>query len=161
MPEPSQAFSLDSYIYKILSSIAPRFCPSIITTTHITIINAGISLYILKLVIDNNYKNSMLVLCLFVLRVVLDMLDGTVARKCDKITKFGGWLDQTIDNIFYPLVFLAVLYVNGKLKSLLGIILFIIMYLYYHVPFIGDLIHDNTIILPFVFHVLKCFAISN
>ena len=113
----------------------------------------------MKLVVDNNNGDSLLVLCLFMLRVILDMLDGSVARKCDKITKFGGWLDQTMDNIFYPVIFFTLLYVNGKLKSILGIILFIIMYLYYHVPFIGDFVHDNSIIIPFVFHLFKTFAI--
>jgi len=158
MPEPSEPVSLDNSIYKILNSVAPKFCSTIITPTYITIINAILSVYIMKLVFDNNNEKSLLVLCLFTIRVILDMLDGSVARKCDKITKFGGWLDQTVDNIFYPLVFLTVLYVNGKLKSILGIILFVIMYLYYHVPFIGNLIHDNSILLPFAFHLFKNFA---
>lgn len=159
MPEPSKLKSLDTFIYEILNRVAPKFCSTIITPTHITIINTFLSVYIMKLVVDNKGEDSLLVLCLLILRVILDMLDGSVARKCDKITKFGGWLDQTMDNIFYPLAFLTVLYVNGKMKSILGIILFIIMYLYYHVPFVGDLIHDNSIVIPFAFHLFKTFAI--
>ena len=46
MPEPKK-WSLDTPIYNVLKIIAPKVCPTIISPTHITIVNMVLSGFIL------------------------------------------------------------------------------------------------------------------
>ena len=52
-----------------------------------------------------------------------DMLDGALARTTDRITRFGGVLDSTLDRLSEAAVLLAVLYVYAVGHSVPGIIL--------------------------------------
>ena len=148
MPEPKK-WSLDTPIYDALKKIVPIMCPTIVSPTHITIFNAIVSAFILYSVY--NKSNASWVIPLFILRVVLDMLDGTVARMCNKETEFGAWLDGTVDNLFYPIVFIALLFSKGQGDSLLTLAVLLVLVLHHTNDRVGEFLHDNTILLPFVF----------
>lgn len=52
-----------------------------------------------------------------------DMLDGALARMTDRITKFGGILDSTLDRLSEAVLLLAVLYVYAAGNSVPGAVL--------------------------------------
>ena len=51
-----------------------------------------------------------------------DMLDGALARMTDKVTRFGGILDSTLDRLSEAALLLGVLVVYAREQSMLGII---------------------------------------
>ena len=83
------------------------------------------------------------------------MLDGTVARTCNKKTDFGAWLDSTVDNLFYPIVFLTLLFSKGKGDSILTLAVVAVIILHHTNDTISWFLHDNTILFPFVFHIMS------
>ncbi len=52
-----------------------------------------------------------------------DMLDGALARLTDRITKFGGILDSTLDRLSEAVLLLGVLYVYAAGNSVWGAVL--------------------------------------
>lgn len=55
---------------------------------------------------------------------LFDMLDGALARKMGKITKFGGFLDSTVDRFSEGVLFLGILtFYSGTKFNFSGIIL--------------------------------------
>ena len=51
-----------------------------------------------------------------------DMLDGALARMTDKVTRFGGILDSTLDRLSEAALLLGILVVYAREESMLGII---------------------------------------
>ena len=51
-----------------------------------------------------------------------DMLDGALARMTDKVTRFGGILDSTLDRLSEAALLLGILVVYAREQSMLGII---------------------------------------
>jgi len=54
---------------------------------------------------------------------LFDLLDGALARHTNKVTRFGGVLDSTLDRIAEALLLLAILILYAKEGSTLGILL--------------------------------------
>ncbi|MFC1920609.1 CDP-alcohol phosphatidyltransferase family protein [Chloroflexota bacterium] len=52
-----------------------------------------------------------------------DMLDGAVARSTNRITKFGGILDSTLDRLSEAIVLLSIIYVYATSNSIPGVLL--------------------------------------
>lgn len=59
---------------------------------------------------------------------LLDMLDGVLARKFNKVTQFGGLLDSTLDRLADAVYFLAFVSA-GIVRIELGIALIVVSYL--------------------------------
>jgi CDP-diacylglycerol--glycerol-3-phosphate 3-phosphatidyltransferase len=51
-----------------------------------------------------------------------DMLDGALARMTNKVTRFGGILDSTLDRLSEAVLLLGILVVYAREQSMLGII---------------------------------------
>ncbi|HDT15552.1 MAG TPA: CDP-alcohol phosphatidyltransferase family protein [Firmicutes bacterium] len=54
---------------------------------------------------------------------LFDLLDGTLARKMDKKTRFGGFLDSVTDRLSEGVLYLALLVYYSGINNLTGIIL--------------------------------------
>ena len=115
--------------------------PNIITA--INIIPSIISLYFLY---NTNY---FLFFIFLIIRIILDCLDGHVARKYNKITNFGDKFDHYTDLIFY-LILITLLCSNMNIIYILVIIITLIIILErYYIPILSeifDIIEDNTIL---------------
>lgn len=153
MPEPTSNLSLDKPVYAMLKTITPYMC--FIEPNYITILNGLLSVYIIYNVASNN---TTFLLPLFILRVVLDMLDGCVARSCNKQTQFGGWLDCFIDDLFYPALIYTTLYSRNRIETYYTLIATCILYFYKANKTLNTFLHDNTILLPFLYYYLLCAA---
>jgi CDP-diacylglycerol--glycerol-3-phosphate 3-phosphatidyltransferase len=60
---------------------------------------------------------------LFVFGSLIDMLDGALARKMSKVSRFGAVLDSTLDRLSEAAVLIAALYLFASQGSIGGIIL--------------------------------------
>jgi len=100
-------FSLDKYLtYPIAKAIAPFLYNIGIKPNHITISNIFFRIFIFNKMINNNL-NYLLYFLLF--SHFLDCLDGTIARKYNLVSEFGGFIDQLSDKIFWGCTILLTL----------------------------------------------------
>jgi len=90
MPEVYDRFSGDASIYTMIKNTGDWICD--LEPNHITILNMGVTVAIGYLLLRN--RKPYLLYGLVVLRSVLDILDGGVARKCDKQSDMGKYLDN-------------------------------------------------------------------
>lgn len=96
MPEVYDRFSGDASIYTMIKNTGDWICD--LEPNHITLLNMGVTVAIGYLLLRN--RNQYLLYGLVVLRSVLDILDGGVARKCDKQSDMGKYLDNIGDLLF-------------------------------------------------------------
>ena len=54
---------------------------------------------------------------------LFDMLDGALARRTNRVTRFGAILDSTIDRLFEAVLLLSILTIYAREQSVLGILL--------------------------------------
>jgi phosphatidylglycerophosphate synthase len=164
MPEiiNKNGFSIDNYFYNNIKECDNKIC--ILEPNYVTIFNIFLTLVITYLY----YKNTnIFILLLFVIfRTYLDILDGGLARKCNKYSDLGKQLDLFGD-IFFYLLFAYVGYFKLSKKSVLlkYILVFlslIAIILYFNCIMtdydalnnveLFSFIHDNTMIfIPLVF----------
>ena len=143
MPHPENLYSFDSiFTYKFVDLISnENMEPNIITA--INIIPSILSLYFLY---NCNY---FLFFIFLIVRLVLDCLDGHVARKYNKITPFGDKFDHYTDLIFYIiLIVLLSLKIDIIFILLITITIFLLLERHY-IPILSELfqiIEDNTVI---------------
>lgn len=52
-----------------------------------------------------------------------DMLDGALARSTERVTKFGGILDSTLDRLAEAAILLSVLMIFARQQSVLGVLI--------------------------------------
>jgi phosphatidylserine synthase len=82
------------------------FCVANIHPNIITFLALIFSILILYFHFNHYYW---LVVLAIVLRTFFDCLDGSVARKCEKTSKLGGYFDTFADGIFlYSMVFIVI-----------------------------------------------------
>ena len=125
MPRPTEGS--DVYIYRLLDYTIP-FCkkynihPN--TITIINIINSILLYYNFK-----KYKNNNLIIFQISMHLILDCLDGEIARQCNKQSKLGGYLDSIGDTYFLSIIFVYFLqkyfnnnYFNDKTNVLFACI---------------------------------------
>ena len=130
MPDNNNKFSLDYSLYQwVRNTDTKTLC--MIEPNSISIINIALTFYIAKLLYDHN--NIYLFAFLIVIRSILDILDGSIARKCNKTSITGKYLDILGDFLFY-FVCLLVIYVkvsNPLYKQIcIGVILAYIIVFY-------------------------------
>lgn len=102
--------SIDYHIYQnFVDPIAKNLC--FISPNFITLLN----ILMIIPIIDNliNKKSFKMFLVLIIFRNYLDFLDGSVARKCNKTSKFGAVFD-TISDLLYFLILTSVLIYNMR-----------------------------------------------
>ena len=108
-------FSLDKYItYPIAKAIAPFLFNIGIKPNHVTISNIFFRIFILNRMINNNLNN---LLYFLIFSHFLDCLDGTIARKFNLVSKFGKFIDQLSDKIFWGCTILLTLYKCKYVKN--------------------------------------------
>mgnify|MGYP006083814253 CR=1 FL=1 len=100
----------------------------------------------------NAVVSSIVVFCLYngfyitgyvflILRMYLDMLDGSVARECNMKSNFGNYLDHSIDTMFTIAVTLIVVYSSVPILFKIIIILLSLMVIY---AMFVIIIHDDN-----------------
>lgn len=101
MPRPTEGF--DVHIYKLLDPIVPFFCKLNIHPNVVTLFALALNLFVFK-------NNPSILLALFIL--LLDFLDGEVARQCKKSSKTGAVIDSINDAIFLSIIALNILRID-------------------------------------------------
>ncbi|MCA9878886.1 MAG: CDP-alcohol phosphatidyltransferase family protein [Thermomicrobiales bacterium] len=92
-----------------------------LTPNMITVIGVLLSLVVAYVVASGNLVAGGV---LFLIASGFDMLDGAVARAAGSVTKFGGFLDSTLDRYSETIVFFGVLYfLLGTSDAKLGALL--------------------------------------
>lgn len=171
MPVPINRFSIDRIVYNSLnkSTFLCKLKPNYITLFNILLTIAIIYLFYIK-------KYLGLLLLIVVINRILDCLDGIVARKCNKYSKLGNYLDHINDTILMVFVLLIILYKYPTIS--IYVRSFIIIFLVY-VTFLSSIsifskektqysliynnkfyifLHDNTIIItPIIMTFLYYF----
>jgi phosphatidylglycerophosphate synthase len=144
MPHPDNLYSFDSlFTYKFVDLISNKNMePNVITA--INIFPSILSLYFL-------YKTNYLFFYIFlIVRLVLDCLDGHVARKYNKESDFGDKFDHYLDLIFYVGLIVILFSSMNLVFVLLIIIVLIIILERYYIPILSEIfniIEDNTVLL--------------
>ena len=98
MPRPTEGF--DVHVYKLLDPIVPLFCKLNIHPNVVTLFALALNLFVFK-------NNPSILLALFIL--LLDFLDGEVARQCKNTSKIGAVIDTINDSIFLSIIALNIL----------------------------------------------------
>jgi phosphatidylglycerophosphate synthase len=156
--------SIDKYItYPIAKKIAPYLYNLGVKPNHVTIFNILFRIYIFKKMINNDVNN---LLSFFIISHFLDCLDGTIARKYNLGTKFGGFLDQLSDKIFWGSTILLtlnkcknnILRFNQILVSSFLLLLVICLCEFRDKCFLNNSMEMNAIVLIFYyyFNYSKC-----
>ena len=101
MPQTTDKYSTDYYLYNYLvNPIAKRIC--FISPNVITFLS---TLLIIPIVRNLLNKGSISVfLSLMLLRYYLDCLDGSIARECNKQSKFGSIFDILSDSLLFTIL---------------------------------------------------------
>ena len=166
MPEPfNNKQSLDKYIYNAINKLPKSYC--VLEPNQITLFNYLISFLVLYLFYYD--KSIIIIILLAIFRSFLDILDGSIARKCNKYSDLGDKLDHYGD-IIYTLFLILIIYFKIKNKIyllVLVLILFILNYIFTYKNinetsniFYNNIIHDNIIlfyplIILFTFYYKK------
>jgi CDP-diacylglycerol--glycerol-3-phosphate 3-phosphatidyltransferase len=90
---------MDHYRDEFLFLFIKPFWPRKITPNQITYVRIAVGLVLFVLLFFFNIENKSLIVWLFILGVITDLFDGSVARGLGKVTEFGAMLDPTADRI--------------------------------------------------------------
>lgn len=100
MPFPTVKQSTDYYIYQFTDKyISPIACKYNIHPNVVTMINILINV-LFFIYIQTKNPNKYHVLIILLTYAFLDILDGSIARTCNKSTEFGKTLDIFSDKFF-------------------------------------------------------------
>ena len=101
-----------TYIYPILNYISKYLCNTIITPNTITFISGIPVYYIIKLILDetDDIKQINYFYFLILIRFILDCFDGSLARTCNKGSKFGAFFDSFMEIVFIWSILFAIQY---------------------------------------------------
>ena len=141
MPEPPSN-SLDTVtLYKLANKLCDTFNmdvnPNIITA--LGVIPSMASLYFLW------KQRLVLFFMFFFIRLFIDCLDGTVARRHSRCTEFGAQLDHTTDLVYYTLVIAIICWDSGYLITIFAVVMGI-TFQEIKPPGLYEFVHDNTIL---------------
>ena len=171
MPEPENTgCSTDYYIYKyIYNSISKKLC--FIDPNIVTFIGFILTIPMVENLVYNYSINKFIIITL--LKIILECLDGSIARNCNKKSKLGAILDIISDTVNVCSIGICLLYKlqdsNYKYKNYLKYITIFIMG-YFIIASIDELrnkrnmnkfildkfCHDNmTIIYTLTFTLIK------
>lgn len=150
MPEPYSKESTDYVLlYPLCKEISKNYCknihPNIITIANL-ILSVLLIYYLHITKFDIPINNMIIVILLFILRAILDGLDGTVARMYNKTSEFGSKLDEYCDIIFF-VGLMYIIYDESFIYSILILIQIVIFYFTNIAYKYKEILHDNTIIV--------------
>tara|TARA_R110002072_G_scaffold280876_1_gene443331 strand:+ start:19452 stop:19925 length:474 start_codon:yes stop_codon:yes gene_type:complete len=154
MPRPTEGTEV--YVYNALDYVVPFFCKYNIHPNVIT----GIAFLLNFLLLSNiSPVNKMVVV---IISRILDSLDGEVARKCDKQSTFGSYLDSISDIVFSVIILMFIFGIKRNSFNIISlcIVTFFITSLFadhsnHNMPSIFLPIHDNTTLVS---TILACIA---
>lgn len=158
-------YLLDNYISPCLCFIHPNI---------ITILGGILSIF---LCINIIYKKDILVAILLAFLIQLcDCLDGSIARTCNKQSKFGALLDNTVDILKFTIITLSFLIVlfQFKFTSVHYIVVsFVIIFMIYFIimwfvkekdsftQFCANLGYNNSILFFILYTVIIKVTLTN
>jgi len=118
---------LTEYFYrvKIIEPILPVLSKTFLTPNMITIFNCFFSLLIYYLAYQEQFLIAAIGIQIF---VILDTLDGSLARYKDMQSKFGAKLDDINDRVFYTLIFIFIGIKSIPLYLIVLVILLVNLY---------------------------------
>ena len=159
-------FSFDRYIYEYIKNLPKIIC--FLEPNYITIFNYFVTLLLGYLIYTD--KSILIIILLAIFRSILDILDGAIARKCDKTTKFGAKLD-VLGDILSALTITIIFYIKLKnnikiffmILIILGSFVSLDLYINYNIIYkykVIELIHDNTIIVLPLFILISMYLIK-
>jgi phosphatidylglycerophosphate synthase len=112
MPEPfNNKQSLDKYIYNAINQLPKIYC--VLEPNQITLFNYLITFLIAYLIYYDYSYLAIIIIVIF--RQFLDILDGAIARKCNKYSKLGEKLDIYGDYLLAGLL-IIIFYLKSKNK---------------------------------------------
>jgi phosphatidylglycerophosphate synthase len=115
---PKSKYSTDYYLYKGIDKISPKICK-----IHPNLITLAAALIIIPIIINIlKDQSTFIFILLLLIRHILDGFDGSVARKCDKGTNIGAYMDIIFDMIFFIALYVAIFYkilTDKKLRKLI------------------------------------------
>lgn len=167
MPESTDFYSSEKFIYDAIKQVPNQYLCEI-NPNFITFLGFLCTPCILYLMYTN--KSLYIILFFTILRSFFDILDGAVARKCNKITKLGATLDIFSDQFFFISILCLVLYKKLKQQNYLNAIILISWIIYAYVysttqaylnRTLDEIIHNNSIILTSLFVTLMVCLYKN
>ena len=177
MPEATDKYSTDYYWYQyIINPIADRVC--FINPNVITFLGTLLIIPIVQNLLNGG--NLLIFITLMITRYYLDCLDGAIARKCNKKSKFGALFDILSDSCLFIILNLIIIYniLQYKSYNIINIFILIVAILHclymiktssseilnerstknnYFYLWIDKFIHDNGLI----FYLLYAYMIKN
>jgi len=164
MPEPfNKKQSLDNYIYNAINKLPKSYC--VLEPNYITLFNYLISFLVLYFIYYD--KSLLLIFLLAIFRSFLDILDGAIARKCNKYSDLGHKLDMYGDYIYTTLLIVLIyVKINNKFIKIIYLLIFIYyLYIIYNLLVYKRLpnnkfmilLEDNTIITYLLLIILLFF----
>lgn len=118
MPSPTSKYSTDLPVYNMINKLLDNYPPLCkMNPNYITTLNLFVSI----LICHNFYYHKSVkgLVALALINRVLDILDGSVARSCNKTSKFGEKLDIFGDAFNVTSVCLIILYMIHSKKTIL------------------------------------------
>ena len=144
----------DKIVYDRIKQVSDSIC--VIDPNHVTLLNYGVTCIIGYLLWHKN--RNLGVLCgLFVVRSILDILDGGIARKCNTTSRTGKILDILGDAFFgFMICVFIIVHLKKKYKAYVWIVyLFIVTSVYITYKSIQEDNYDSikhNEILTFLYH---------
>lgn len=146
------SFSFDEYIYEYIKNYSDNLC--FMEPNYITIFNYFVTFLIAYLIYTD--KSILIIILLVIFRSILDILDGAIARKCDKTSKLGANLDFFGD-VLFGITMGIIFYIKSPNNQKIYFILTFIFGLFYALELsinfnilyknkFFSLLHDNTLI---------------
>ena len=154
---PRTTKGTDKYIYILLDKITPLCCKYNIHPNIITLSNIINSIFLFINI--KCYNNKKIIIIQMILYYIFDCLDGEVARKCNKQSKLGGYLDTISDMLFFAIILNYFIYkfilkdskyFNFKYIILFYLILFSIFDKYYNLETHTQT--NNKLILEYMYN---------
>lgn len=170
MPEPFSEWASDHPVYKYgTKPVGSSIC--FIHPNIITLIGLGITVPVVLNIVGNQSRIALVLLML--VRSLLDCLDGSTARACNKVTRFGAFLDVFCDTTYVTAITITVFYVMFK-QGLFGMAQWITVIVMVFISLgamnetyveatkidnrfnmtYARLIHDNTVLLSVIGAIL-------
>jgi CDP-L-myo-inositol myo-inositolphosphotransferase len=108
--KPVDTIPVTLFYRKISTKISSRLVKTNVTPNQMTIISFCIVLIAAMMFTMGNYIYSLIGVFLLNLGLILDCVDGEIARMKSLLSKNGALLDETLDNFGYSVVFLCIAY---------------------------------------------------
>ena len=108
MPKPTTPLSTDHILYtNIYNPLATKLC-----FIHPNYVTAASLLLTIPIVFSLLHGSALIPFLLVIgLRMILDCMDGAIARACNLKSKFGSLFDKAADNILHIAIVVTLVYI--------------------------------------------------